>query len=141
MKKNGKKNEKKTSKKLFQKGGPGGPGRGKGLSELDLNDDEFWDELAKMVTRHKGKGETDRLKMLALLVKIKTKKDEHEAKTKPKEPDCYHPAVINLLQLRNLLPMIGGSVDEFELVKRMYEVCPTCDRLGGSPIDIEVPEP
>ena len=116
----------------FVTGGPGGPGRGK-KSNDDLQLAEDLLELVESVAREGitvSQDLKDKLNAAKLGLKVAAMK-------KPDgEPDPLHPVIIGLLGLieSHAQPDESG----WDVIRRMIEVCPGCDKLCSKRIDVDL---
>ena len=116
----------------FVTGGPGGPGRGKKANDdLELAEDLL--ELVEAVAREGITGSPDlkdKLNAAKLALNVEARKKPEE------EADPCHPVVVGWSGLIENLAGVGEN--GFDVMKRMAEVCPGCEKLGSKRFDIDL---
>ena len=126
MSDNGKKNENgndsKTKPRLFEKGGPGGPGRGKRTEEDELA------EAERVINKSmKSEDEKVRLKAASLSMKIPGIK---QSIVQPENDVFNNPKILDAMRWYALIPQLG-SVEDF------WKFCRKCVDCEHFPFDRE----
>jgi len=125
------KNDQKTDKKLFQKDGPGGPGRGNVKDNIENLD--IWEATEQIIRKEMNSGTgPEKLKASQLYLKwneLKKQHDKEQEQTLPDAGGIEH--ITQLLATKQLFDVISISlnIDFTETVKLMHDQCLGCEKL------------
>jgi hypothetical protein len=130
-------NEHKTQKRLFEAGGPPGPGRGKIKDDLDL---DIWQATEKIIRKEMNTGTgPEKLKASQLYLKwneLKKVHDKELGQTLPDSAEIKH--ITQLIATKNLLDIVSTSlnIDFLEAVELMNNHCLDCKMLKAAVKDL-----
>ena len=135
---NDEKNGNKTNKKLFQKDGPGGPGRGN--IKDDFEDLDIWQATEQIIRKEMNTGTgPEKLKASQALLKWHELKKQHDKDQEQRLPDSNEiENITQLLATKQLIDVISISlnIDFLETVKLMHYSCPDCEKLKAAAKDL-----
>jgi hypothetical protein len=118
-------NDQQTEKKLFQAGGPGGPGRGAVKDNIENLD--IWEATERIIRKEMNTGTgPEKLKASQLYLKwneLKKVHDKELGQTLPDSAEIKH--ITQLIATKNLLDIVSTSlnIDFLEAVKLVENHC------------------
>ena len=115
----------------FLPGGPGGPGRGKKVYKLDLDNMDSWEGSKQLILQlMSSDNENTRLKATTLYLKWKAMKADFERKrtTKDKVSDLLSPYQMAINKIISAVKR--PNQDLLETSERVQKACSNCSKIG-----------
>ena len=132
------KNGNKNDKKLFQKDGPGGPGRGNVKDNIE--DLDIWEATEQIIRKEMSSGKgADKLKASQVYLRWAELKKQHDKEQGQRLPDSNEiEHITQLLATKQLIDVISISlnIDFLETVKLMHHTCIDCEKLKAAVKDL-----